>query len=526
MSENQINPNQSYDEMTYDSYPYLNTSPEKLATLAVLFGLNPPSVNRARVLELGCAAGGNIIPHAVHNPEGQYVGIDLSVKQIAEGQEQIEKLGLKNIQLKQMSIADIDGSFGKFDYIICHGVFSWVPVEIQDKILQISKQNLTENGVAYISYNTLPGWNMVRTIRDMMLYHSKSFSNLKDKVAQSRALLGFIKDSLDGQDTVYAKMLSQEAELLSKQADCYIAHDHLEQENSQFYFSEFMNRANKEGLQYLSDVAINMMYLGNFKPEVADKLKSISDIVQTEQYLDFINNRRFRSTLLCHNHLKVNRALSSEMIRKFTMTANITLSEPLKGKIEEQQEAKFYIRNNKESFLTIKSPYLIAALIILSEHQGFPLSFNTIVTKANKLLKKDCKAEIEKEFENIALNLVIKGILDIGLNERDKEKLDLQKPKVTALVQYQLQNPQRTWVTSSRHIPVSLNIFDKVALQYMNGSRNLEEISELLVQDIKQGKLHMNKGDKKIENSKEIKKELQNILAQSMDKYAAQGIVV
>lgn len=526
MSENQINPNESYEEMTYDSYPYLNTSPEKLATLGVLFGLNPPSLNGAKVLELGCAAGGNIIPHAVYNPQGQYLGIDLSMKQIAEGQEQIKKLGLKNIELKQMSIADIDESFGKFDYIICHGVFSWVPKEIQDKILQISKQNLTENGIAYISYNTLPGWNMVRTIRDMMLYHSKSFSNLKDKVAQSRALLDFVKDSLEGQDTAYSKMLTQEAELLSKQSDCYIAHDHLEQENSQFYFSEFMNKANSAGLQYLSDVAISMMYLGNVKPQVAEKLQSINDIVQTEQYLDFINNRRFRSTLLCHNNLKVNRALTSDMIKKFALTANINLSEPMKGKIEDQQEVKFYIRNNPDSFLTIKSPYLMAALLVLSENQGFPLSFNSIVSRANKLFKKDAKAEIEKEFENIALNLVIKGVIDISLQERTKEKLNLQKPKIASLVEYQLQNTNRNWVTSSHHAPVSINIFDRVALPYMNGSRNLEEISKLLVEDIKDGKLNMNKGDKKIEDVEEIQRELKHVLVQSLDKYASNGIVV
>ena len=138
--------------------------------------MTPPKIETSRVLELGCASGGNLIPHAVNYPKGQYVGVDLSKTQIDSGLEQVKSLGLKNIELKCCSITDIDESFGKFDYIICHGVISWVPDFVRDKIFEISSKNLSKNGIAYISYNTLPGWNMVRSIRDMMLYHAKDLS--------------------------------------------------------------------------------------------------------------------------------------------------------------------------------------------------------------------------------------------------------------------------------------------------------------------------------------------------------------
>ena len=65
----QLNP---YDETPYQSYPFAQSSPEKLATLGTLFGMQPPKIETARVLELGCAEGGNIIPHAVHYPKGKY----------------------------------------------------------------------------------------------------------------------------------------------------------------------------------------------------------------------------------------------------------------------------------------------------------------------------------------------------------------------------------------------------------------------------------------------------------------------
>ena len=173
----------TYDEIPYGSHPYPDSRPDHLRTLGRLFGMNPPEVKTARVLELGCAEGGNIIPHATKYPKAKFVGVDLSKVQIDAGNGHIKELRLKNIELKCMSIVDVDKDFGEFDYIISHGLISWVPDFVRDKIFEISSRNLSPQGIAYISYNTLPGWNMVRSIRDMMLFHTKSFTDPGEKVS-------------------------------------------------------------------------------------------------------------------------------------------------------------------------------------------------------------------------------------------------------------------------------------------------------------------------------------------------------
>lgn len=193
-----------YDEVPYESYPYSMSHPYHLMTIGILFGMNPPLPEKARILELGCAAGGNLIPHAVNYPEAKLVGVDFSKVQIAEANATKEGLGLKNIDFHCCSITDIDDSFGKFDYIICHGVISWVPEEVRKKIFEVCDKNLTENGIAYVSYNTLPGWNMIRTIRDMMLYHANTFTNVQDKIIPYRLLLEFVKESLEGSNSPYS----------------------------------------------------------------------------------------------------------------------------------------------------------------------------------------------------------------------------------------------------------------------------------------------------------------------------------
>ncbi|MCD0216938.1 class I SAM-dependent methyltransferase, partial [Enterobacter hormaechei subsp. steigerwaltii] len=112
----------------------------------------------AKVLELGCSMGGNIITQALYYPDAEFVGIDLSGRQVAQGNAIIEKMGLKNVRLEEKDILTVDESFGKFDYIIVHGIWSWVPDTVKDKIFSICRNNLTKHGIAYISYNVYPGW--------------------------------------------------------------------------------------------------------------------------------------------------------------------------------------------------------------------------------------------------------------------------------------------------------------------------------------------------------------------------------
>src|SRR5262245_53896718 len=120
----------TYDEVPYTSLAFQQTHRDRLATGARLMGLRTPPVQQRRVLELGCASGGNLLPIAVALPDSRFVGIDLSARQIDDGRRQVEALALKNIELKHMDVLDVGPGFGQFDYIICHGVYSWVPEQV------------------------------------------------------------------------------------------------------------------------------------------------------------------------------------------------------------------------------------------------------------------------------------------------------------------------------------------------------------------------------------------------------------
>ncbi len=117
----------AYDTAPYRSVALMRLHPARLAGHARLLGFEPPPVAKARVLEIGCAAGGHIIPLAAAFPDARFLGVDISPRQIADGAGRIARLGLGNITLSARSLTEIGAADGIFDYVIAHGLYSWIP---------------------------------------------------------------------------------------------------------------------------------------------------------------------------------------------------------------------------------------------------------------------------------------------------------------------------------------------------------------------------------------------------------------
>ena len=291
----------SYDELPYASHPFPQTQPSRLAALAHLFGLAAPVVRSARVLEIGCAAGGNLIPLAASHPDATFVGIDLSQRQIEEGRARIARLGLANIRLRHESLTDMRAKDGTYDYIICHGVYSWVPLPVRRAILRIAHENLAPLGVAFVSYNVLPGWRLRQTLRDAIALHVPARGPLQQRVDEARQLLGFLKDHTVA-ETTWGRIFRAEAAQLAGMSDSYLGHEFLEDCNEPCSFSEFMDEASAQELAYLGEADLTSMLPENLNPAAAPLLRALAghQLVPLEQHIDVLTGRTFRQTLLVH----------------------------------------------------------------------------------------------------------------------------------------------------------------------------------------------------------------------------------
>ncbi|HJQ56933.1 MAG TPA: class I SAM-dependent methyltransferase [Vineibacter sp.] len=288
-----------YDAVPYQSHPFPLTHPARLAAIATLFGLSPPPVATARILEIGCAAGGNIIPLAAYWPGMRCLGIDLSGVQIDQARRRAEGIGLANLELRQQSVTALGAGDGPFDYVICHGVYSWVPQGVRDAILRLCAERLSDDGVAIVSYNVMPGWHLKRVVRDSMIAHAAHIPDPSQKIAQARWFIEFLKDRVP-RDTPYAAALRSEATFLAGQRDDYVLHEFLEDENSPCTVTEFVRAVEAAGLGYLGETELHTMIAETYGAEIAAALRQLSDnrLLPLEQYIDILTGRTFRQSIL------------------------------------------------------------------------------------------------------------------------------------------------------------------------------------------------------------------------------------
>lgn len=377
-------PASAYDAVPYSVSAFPQTHPDRLATIATLFGMNPVPPDRCRVLELGCAQGGNIIPMALAQPHSQFVGIDLSSRQIADALAVVRELGLSNVQCKDINITDVGKDFGTFDYILCHGVYSWVPPAVQEAILEICRRNLAPHGVAYISYNALPGWHARGAIREMMWYHTGRFTDPADRLNAARGLLAFLLKSMPSRDGGYSALVRQELVVLAQTPDTYLLHEHLEEFNEPLYFHQFIERAGDKGLQYLGEAQVSTMMASRFGPETETTLRQISpDLHHMEQYMDFLRNRMFRQTLLVHADVQLDYTLRPQEAMRLHIASpakpavpDCDIVSPLPQEFRAAGELK----------LTTQDPLMKAAMVVLSEKWPLAISFDDLIAAARQKL--------------------------------------------------------------------------------------------------------------------------------------------
>lgn len=466
----------SYDAFPYESFPFPQTHPDRLATLGWIFGLNPTPIERARVLEIGCAAGGNLVPLAALLPESEFIGVDFSQVQVHAGRDDVEALGLSNIRLLNMDITAFDATFGNFDYIIAHGVYSWVRNPVQEKILELCARRLTPQGIAYISYNTLPGWGMRGVVRAAMRYHTRQFPDPEIRVQQARAMLGFLAESAAGDSSAYGVMLRSEAEEVSRKPDYYLLHDHLEEVNEPLYFHQFMERATQHRLRYLGEAHFPNMFVHDLAPQVAQTLVRIApDLMKREQFMDFLRNRTFRQTLLVRENAALERKIAPLRVAPLHVASR---ARPVREKIDVRTDGPEEFRVPDGSGLTAPRRIVKAALTILAEYWPAALPFERLCEMAAAYADLPGASEEERNYlASTVLNSYAAGVVELHFAPSHFVLACGPTPEAGALPRLQAARGSR--VTNLRHEPVNVDELTRQLLPLLDGTKTRQGIASL-----------------------------------------------
>ena len=409
-----------YDQVSYRTFPRRQTHPNRLAAVARLFGMQPAPVACCRVLELGCGDGGNLLPLAYHLPGSRFLGIDLAEQPVAAARRASAALSIGNLDLRVADLRDLVPGGGEFDYILAHGLYSWIPAEVRDALLAVCRERLSPNGVAFVSYNAYPGRYPRRMLREILLQHIHGIGDPAARIAAARRLL--------------AQLPGEEAAALLEQGDDILFHDDLAPINHALWFHEFAAHAGRHALQYLGEADPHEMFDPREIPA--------RDVLEREQYLDFLKLRRFRQTLLCRAEVRLTREIDAHCMDQF-----------------------LFSENPHGRRVAGSDPVVEAVAQALRDTSPLPVEFAELIPYAGS-----CEA-----LREILFALMIGGCVDLHVYDFPCEEAVTERPRASRLARYQAAAGGN--VTNACHIPVELDEIARRLLILLDGTRTVGQLA-------------------------------------------------
>lgn len=443
-----------YDEVLYPTSPRKESHPERLATIAYLAGLEVAPLGACRVLELGCGDGGNIIPIAFDYPGSRVLGVDLAERPLAAARQFSTDLGLSNIEFQQGDLTTWSAPGCEFDYIVAHGIYSWVPAAAREGILRICRQHLAPQGVAFISYNALPGCYFRKFIWDMLGFHTRGIEEPGQKVAAARVFAEKAISSL--METGHPGVIRSELKEMLNRHESVVFHDDLAEINDPFYVEEFTAQAERHGLQYLGDADPVREHGLPFEVKTEDRASE-------RQYADFATARRFRETIVCHEGLALTPTIELDRLLRLWVSSKAT-----PGPAQEDGTQTFTLAQDR----SLSTNHPVARDLLLAAGSAWP---EMIPASALPLPGVDPAEDLD-----CLVRLMMTGALEFRV-EPPKVAGVTAKPCASALARAQLATGRED-VTNQRHCFV--NLADDMArylLSLLDGTRDHAQIAAALI---------------------------------------------
>lgn len=502
----------------YEALPFAETHPDHLSALGTLFGLRPAPPASCRVLEIGTATGGNLFALAAALPDSSFLGIDRADESIVVARDTLLAARLGNAVVRLEDVRSFEEEPASFDYIICHGVYSWIPDDARAAIRKVLRRHLAPHGIAYLSFNTLPGWHLRGAIRDMLLREVPKDGTAEARVAKARAFLRFLATNIHDEDPTRA-WLSSELALLERLPDHYLLGEHLATYNRPEYFSDFVRDMAEDGLAFVADAHVPLLFPDRLGEQATLAVKERGgDFVAVQQSLDDLELRYFRRALLCRDDAPLDRHVSADRLFSLVVASQLRPSADAPNLAEGAAEDF----EGRGGAISTEKAWLKAALVLLSRCAPAGMPFLELSTLVAKELGRAAVTEDERRWlaRNL-LGLYTKGAIQLWGRARPATNEVRERPLANPWARFQARAGHKI-ATSAMHHVIETDSFDRALLSRMDGSRTVDELVAGALEDAEKGivTVTMNEG---LCADREVFTE---IAAQKLARYARLGFLL
>lgn len=446
----------AYDALPYAAFAQPLTSPDRLGAIARLFGRVLPDPDQMRVLEIGCADGTNLCAMAAGRPGLQAVGVDPSAVQIAHGQARVEACGLRGVRLIHGTAEAVVADLAPFDLVICHGVWSWVDRGVAAGLLQAIRAALKPSGVAYVSYNTLPGWYQRLPVRDLMLRASRGGGSPAERVALARQALDTLADEGRGEPE-WQRSVRNLRDALVDAPDAYLFHEYLAPHNRPVYFSAFAEAAAEADLAYLADADSRVSIL------IDSDLAAHDDRIEEETVADILRNQSFRSSLLVPRGEVPPGPADWRALRGLSFSGGFAVVGALD--LREGHEATFL--GADDTPVHAADPVTKALLALLGQVAPRSATFQELTVAVSAVLERDVAPD---ELQDALFRGVASAVITAHAGD-DVFVTDLsERPVASPLARHQAANG--AVVSTLRHTNARVEGSDRLLLRLLDGEHD------------------------------------------------------
>jgi SAM-dependent methyltransferase len=292
------------DDLPYVRHFVADLSPTRLRLAAALNGLAPPPIDDFDYCELGCAHGDTLAALAAAHPEGRFLGVDLSAAHVASAKRLARDGALENIGVLERDFGDlVHDDVGEFDYIVAHGVLSWVSPEKRKALLDFASAKLKPGGLLHVSYNAMPGWASVEPLRQLLLFGGEQAApgtrgDAGDtSLERARRGLEFAQSMQRAGAEYFAKnpAASEMLETMAKAGLPYVVHEYLHEHWAPMYFARVAWEMAASGLHFAGVLPMHANFRDTALPEATERLlAAVTDRLTFESLKDFAIDEFFR----------------------------------------------------------------------------------------------------------------------------------------------------------------------------------------------------------------------------------------
>lgn len=490
----------SSNPLNYERIPYLGTvapssAPDHLSLCSSWhYGPCPP-IQNFRLIELGCGDGANLLPLAFYDPKSFFIGIDSSSAAIALATEGARSLGLENVRFMLKDLRDVSpADFAPCDFVTAPGVYSWVPENVREALLEFCRQALTKFGLAYISYNAQPGWTIRRLVREILQRdQTVRKAAIEQKVARATEVAArYLEDLLPYRNYAFAVILDNELENVRSCEPSHVFHDYISETNEGFWLHDFVDISHRHGLDYVTDAQF-LPWEGDVPIELMASLaKRHPDPIAQEEAADLFGPRYIHASILCRSDAVRSSATRRGLLNKVYIAACLKAKSDSFDLTEGVVE-RFFGRgvmsvNGPE--VTLDKSITKAAVLLLTACCPKGMRLKKLHKLASQLLiakGHEVPADSLSQLSSELLKLFEAEQIDLRMREPAYHTEIPEYAQANALARFEAQH--RETLTTPYHIPLELESKALELVCALDGARSRTNLSQTFGEQLVQNTL-------------------------------------